>query len=242
MRPFARVLLAAGVLRIALLGWGSYQDRVSAVKYTDVDYFVFSDAANCLAFPALPDCSIAKGPLRNYLSLQIGDPYARDTYRYTPILALLALPNVLLHPTAAKVLFAFADLVVGSLLYSELLRKGVREPIALRSVAIIWLLNPIIANISTRGSAESILGLLVVGTLVLLERGRLYAAAALFGLAVHFKIYPVIYGSSIFVFITAREGNRLITKAHLLFGVISFASFMSLNLVMFAMSVHHTTR
>ena len=245
MRGFARILLAAGGLRIVLLGWGSYQDQVSAVKYTDVDYFVFTDAAACLAFPASPDCSLATGPLRNFLPLRMGDPYARDTYRYTPILAFLALPNVLLHPISAKLLFATADLIVGYLLYAQLLRRGIGERFARRSVAVIWLLNPIIANISTRGSAESILGLLVVGTLVLLERGRLDAAAVLFGLAVHFKIYPVIYGSSVFVFITRQaqlDGSKrwggVFTASHVRFGVLSFATFMSLNLVMFALYDH----
>ncbi|CAO3580897.1 unnamed protein product [Absidia cylindrospora] len=57
----------------------------------------------------------------------------------------------------------------------------------------LWLLNPMVANISTRGNAESLLAIMVLGTLYLILTRRFYPACALFGLAVHFKIYPIIY-------------------------------------------------
>ena len=44
-------------------------------------------------------------------------PYKRETYRYTPLLALLLAPNVWLHPSFGKYLFAACDLVNGLLIY-----------------------------------------------------------------------------------------------------------------------------
>lgn len=86
------LLLWLGVaVRAALLGWGAWQDSHLAVKYTDIDYEVVTDGA---AF-------MAAG----------GSPYARSTYRYTPLLAAALLPNLWLHRAWGKLLFCGADLL-----------------------------------------------------------------------------------------------------------------------------------
>jgi phosphatidylinositol glycan class M len=221
-------LILGAILRLILLVWGTYQDANSAVKYTDIDYTVISAAARCVVLPTSPSCTTSDGPLH---LAAVGDPYARDTYRYTPLLALMVTLNIVVHASFGKVLFALADLVVGGLLYRLLLSRGSTRRSATIITSAVWILNPIIANISTRGSAESILGVMVVSTLALAEAGRWDAAAIVFGLAVHFKIYPVIYGSSLFV----KLGNgRGITRDHWRFGMIALATFASLNAVMYA--------
>ena len=60
----------------------------------------------------------------------------------------------------------------------------------------LHLLNPIVIGISTRGSSESVLTLLVLLTLFCALRGRWDWTAVLLGLSTHWKIYPVIYGVS----------------------------------------------
>ena len=47
-----------------------------------------------------------------------GSPYARSTYRYTPILAFLLIPNVTLTPLFGKFLFSAFDVVAGQLIYA----------------------------------------------------------------------------------------------------------------------------
>ncbi|KAI8337144.1 PIG-M-domain-containing protein [Chlamydoabsidia padenii] len=143
------------------------------VKYTDIDYVVFTDAARFV--------------------VQGESPYERATYRYTPLLAILLTPNILWHcPSFGKWVFALADIGVGSLLHGILVLRGMPSHRALWFDSL-WLLNPMVANISTRGNAESLLGIMVLGTLYLILTRRFYPACALFGLAVHFKIYPIIY-------------------------------------------------
>ncbi len=60
----------------------------------------------------------------------------------------------------------------------------------------LHLLNPIVIGISTRGSSEPVLTLLVLLTLFCALRGWWDRTAVLLGLSTHWKIYPVIYGVS----------------------------------------------
>ena len=58
------------------------------------------------------------------ISIVIGrSPYKRETYRYTPLLALLLAPNVWLHLSFGKYLFAACDLVNGWLVYQLLISQ-----------------------------------------------------------------------------------------------------------------------
>ncbi|QRV86716.1 phosphatidylinositol glycan, class M [Ceratobasidium sp. AG-Ba] len=258
------VMFVAAMLRISLIIYGDYHDRHSDLKYTDVDYKVFSDASRFLSRRS--DGNAARGVLPRMLSWDLGDPYSRSTYRYTPLLALLTLPNEFVHPAFGKALFAFCDLLVGYLLYltflqviadppppnSEPVTKNPAPPIlnaetmrqrrAVAWVSALWLLNPMVANISTRGSAESVLGAMVVSSLYLLLSSRLEWAAVLFGLSVHFKIYPIIYGASTIAWIDRHTSLNFsvssITKKRMRFFTISALTFLLLNAVMFCFWGH----
>jgi phosphatidylinositol glycan class M len=60
----------------------------------------------------------------------------------------------------------------------------------------LHLLNPVVIGISTRGSSESVLTLLVLLTLFCALRGWWDRTAVFLGLCTHWKIYPLIYGVS----------------------------------------------
>jgi len=171
-------------------------------------------------------------------------PYRRETYRYTPLLAILLAPNQWLHKSFGKYLFSGCDILAGVLIYKLLVfailphahprtdsshapssrsisehahhhdypdsddesKNAARTPIsddeedARRARATLLvalhLLNPVVIGISTRGSSESVLTLLVLLTLFCALRGWWDCTAAFLGLCTHWKIYPVIYGVS----------------------------------------------
>ncbi|KAH7929732.1 glycosyltransferase family 50 protein [Leucogyrophana mollusca] len=216
--PSFRALLAISAgLRIALIVYSDWHDAHSVVKYTDVDYRVFSDAARFMLRPDPERDNIAKGPLAARLGLNVGDPYTRQTYRYTPLLALLILPNEWIHPSFGKYLFAGCDLLNGVLIYRLLIStvispspqekappeatvgpaihaSGVDRHVRATFLAATHLLNPLVFAISTRGSSESLLATFVLLTLTCALESRWDAAAFLLGVSTHWKIYPVIYG------------------------------------------------
>ena len=170
-------------------------------------------------------------------------PYRRETYRYTPLLAILLAPNKWLHKSFGKYLFSGCDILAGILMHKLLVssilphahpptdaghvpssqftskhdlsphsypnagdnNKNTAPPPISDSednsrratlLVALHLLNPIVIGISTRGSSESVLSLLVLFTLFCALRGWWNWSAVLLGLSTHWKIYPVIYGVS----------------------------------------------
>ncbi|KAJ0377946.1 GPI mannosyltransferase 1 [Colletotrichum chrysophilum] len=219
---------AAALLRVGMLFYGLWQDANSAVKYTDIDYLVFTDAARFTA--------------------QGRSPYDRETYRYTPLLAWM------LVPTAwdgwfsfGKAVFAVADLLAGWLIVRILKSRGVDEGRALK-FASIWLLNPMVATISTRGSSEGLLGVMVMALLWAVLEKRTALAGLLLGFGVHFKIYPFIYAPAIVWWMDdetlGRKGAErakslpkvlvnFLNPERIKLAVVSLATFMGLNIAMF---------
>ncbi|KAH9903795.1 glycosyltransferase family 50 protein [Xylariomycetidae sp. FL2044] len=180
---------SATLLRAVMLVYGLWQDANSPLKYTDIDYLVFTDAAQ-LTF--VDTAAAAPGQSRT--------PYARETYRYTPLLAWLLYPTTLPGQfwfSSGKVLFALADLLAGYLIIRVLRRHLGLAPERACRFASIWLLNPMVATISTRGSSEGLLGVLVMALLSAVLERRVALAGALLGLGVHFKIYPFIYAPAV---------------------------------------------
>lgn len=109
--------------------------------------------------------------------------------------------------------------------------------------ASIWWLNPIVAGISTRGSSEGLLAIIVVAILWCVQTKRLGLAGCLLGLAVHFKIYPFIYATSIVLALgentlydTGKVKHWLanaITVDRVKLALFSFITFMGLNVLMY---------
>ncbi|KAF5009068.1 hypothetical protein FDECE_4691 [Fusarium decemcellulare] len=234
------------LLRLVLLFYGLYQDAHSALKYTDIDYLVFTDASRFLASGS--------------------SPYDRDTYRYTPLLAWLLLPTVNFS-AFGKLVFAAADLLAGRLMLRVLRRRGMDEATA-GGYAALWLWNPMVATISTRGSSEGLLGVLTMGLLWAVERRKFNFAAIILGLSVHFKIYPFIYAPAIVWWMdderlgkkkktpaqpssVAEAVTRFCSPERVKLALISLATFMALNLLMYSIYgtpflvhtyFHHVTR
>jgi phosphatidylinositol glycan class M len=137
------------------------------------------------------------------------------------LLALILTPNEWLHPSFGKLLFAACDILNGIIIHGLILRENLPKekcqedvkgsldgkknpsfkPVTDRDrlaaiYAAVYLLNPLVFSISTRGSSESVLLLFVLLTLDSAFRERWDLAAIWLGVSTHWKIYPVIYGVS----------------------------------------------
>ncbi|KAF8448287.1 PIG-M-domain-containing protein [Terfezia claveryi] len=245
-RPLPLLLLST-LLRVVLLLYGLHQDTTSIVKYTDIDYHVFTDASRFLSHGQ--------------------SPYSRETYRYTPLLAWLLLPTTwggVFCFSLGKVLFAAGDVLAGWGMLRVLCGYyAMREVPAGKVVAAVWLWNPMVAVVSTRGSSEGLLGGMVVGLVWAVLEGRAALAGGLLGLCVHWKIYPVVYAVAVVWWMGGEEAKRIfrkdagkaegketdgvkdksvmaltwafITKERLIFGLSALGTFSALNLWMYTL-------
>lgn len=66
---FSTVLAVAVVIRVALIVYSEWHDAHSNVKYTDVDYRVFTDASTFLLHSGPGQLNHAQGPLTQFLNL-----------------------------------------------------------------------------------------------------------------------------------------------------------------------------
>ncbi|KAF5197999.1 Gpi mannosyltransferase [Thalictrum thalictroides] len=202
---FSSVVIFSVVFRIVLIIYGEWQDTHMEVRYTDVDYLVFSDASSLMA---------------SGLS-----PYKRSTYRYSPLLAFILLPNSFIHRSWGKFLFSASDILVGLFIRNILKLRGVPENLWLISMGA-WLFNPFTFTIGTRGNCEPIVCAIVLWIIICIMNGyteldhspwihithnimhldgKVLQAAFWYGLVVHFRIYPIIYALPLVLILNPRN-------------------------------------
>lgn len=184
---FKLYLYGGFVARAAMIMYGDYQDRMMEVKFTDVDYKVFTDAARHVYYD--------------------GSPYDRHTYRYTPLLAWILLPNITINPLFGKFMFSIFDLIAASLIYSFVKGENFGEVWATRC-SLMYLFNPLIIAVSSRGNADSIVVVLVLLSLILYKERVFFLTGIALGLAIHFKIYPIIFSLPMYLALTDQTGIR----------------------------------
>jgi len=184
---FSSYCMSAFLARLILIAYADFHDSYFDVPYTDVDYNVFTDAAR--------------------YALEQQSPFERHTYRYSPFLAWLLVPNIIVHKDFGKVLFSVIDILIAFLIREILARQRCNEFV--RDVcAVLWLFNPLTMVISTRGNADSLAVFLVMLTLDLLQRDKIISAGILHGVSVHFRLYPMMF--SLPMFLSLSKSNRFL--------------------------------
>jgi len=181
-------IILSAVIRFSLVLYGLFHDQVFTLKYTDVDYSVFTDGA----------LFVSEGR----------SPFLRNGYRYSPLMAVVVLPNIYFTRVFGKLVFVLFDLLTGYMIYKvlEKLPRLVSRN-AMVSSCLLWFYNPLPIVVSTRGSSDSIQTFLVLLLMYLLTTRRTLLAGLVFGLAIHVKLYPVIYVFAIF-FVLRRQPSH----------------------------------
>lgn len=233
--PFTYHLVAGTFIRLLLIVYADTHDKIYDVSYTDVDYKVFSDAA------------------RHVLN---GDsPYKRHTYRYSPIIAYILLPNLFIDKDFGKILFSVFDILITIalkfLVQHQLGPKGLGTNIP-KYCALMWLYNPLGIGISTRGNADSVPCFFIIISLLFLQTDLIksllrYVFSGVFlGIAIHLRLYPLAFSFPMYLSLgtskitrntTMKEGMMLLwpNKKQLALAVSCMTTLFSLTYGMYAL-------
>ncbi|WWD10027.1 hypothetical protein V865_008160 [Kwoniella europaea PYCC6329] len=235
------VILLSAIIQLGLLIYAqhvdSHPERYGGLKYTDVDWRVISDGTRLIFSPNEGEGNIAAGWVVRQLGLRIGDPYERSTFRYTPLLPLLISPT-LIHPLLGKSILVLASLAISHLLIN------LSEEGSFWLIHGVWTLNPFILNINTRGSPESLICLFVILTLFHLKNGNIKRGAIWLGIAVSWKIYPVIYVPAIWGYLAVIRRYGWFGKRVWEFGIVCALTVLVVNGFLWSIwggpFLHHT--
>lgn len=206
-----KTIFGLGILiRILFLLIGLYMDLYSHVKFTDLDYKVVTDGAKYV--------------------LQGKSPYERHTFRYTPFLAYLMIPNVTWNENFGKIFLVLCDILVGIFILK------MNKKIALnyqKAGLAIWFFNPITLTLSVRGSSDVIISVLIFGVLILLKKRYFNMAAVLYGFTIHFKIYPIIYCLAIYLYVMKKHKASFFNVHSIKFGFITLFTLLFCTFVFY---------
>lgn len=184
-RSIESILGYGFIVRIALLLYGILHDnKTNHIKYTDIDYQVFTNGSKAI--------------------LNGTSPFKDQEYRYTPLVALLFVPNILINEHILKFLFIIADILAGKLIYIINVYQGAHR-LNSRLFLLIWLFNPVTIAISTRGSFEPLLLLIILSSIYFLITRNYILAGLLYGISIHIKLYPIIYAIGIYAFLVHKK-------------------------------------
>lgn len=191
-RTIDRILIYGFIVRLVTVIYSILHDEfIDHIKYTDVDYHVYSNGSQ----------SVVQG----------NSPYLDDMFRYSPIIAFMFVPNIILFESFGKLLLITLDIICGFFLFIINIHQG-NNRCNSKKCLLLWLFNPVTIAISTRGSFEPVIALLVLATVYSLFFGYHTIAGIFYGLSIHLKLYPVIYAISLYLFMNQVK-KRTQTKS-----------------------------
>lgn len=202
-----KILILGIAIRLLIFGMGIYIDKKTSLTYTDVDYDVLLDGAKYV--------------------LNGGSPFERYTYRYTPLLAYLAIPSIVLNEHLGKVIFIIFDLLCALILLKICSNFTPKNKIY---ALCFYFLNPNMINCSTRGSFESVLTLSLFLT-ILTYKNYPNLSAFFYGLSVHLKIFPIIFCLTIYLNLQGK--NNFFNRKSIQYGIISASVLLFFTLLFY---------
>ncbi|XP_065315312.1 uncharacterized protein LOC135924193 [Gordionus sp. m RMFG-2023] len=194
------------------------QDKYFRVKYTDIDYDVYLQASHTLKSP-------------KFVDLYIINP----TYRYNPLIAYITLIDIYFVSGLCKFIYASSDIVAALFInkLSSILLHAHSSTTLLFLIKNIWLYNPLVIAISTRGNFDSLICCLFAFLLHEINKpNSCLISSFLYGLCIHLRIFPILFIPTFYFFLLQRNSKFpkfIFNYQHFIFFGTAFLTFTILT-------------
>lgn len=219
---FGQHVIINVIIRLVLIVYGEIQDGLSEVQYTDVDYKVVTDGARHVLQGESPyeRHTYRYSPLLAYLMVSnvIGHKFVgKVIFAAFDLLVGLLIKRIVVQEfletfreNATAMQKQVKSRVLNRPIDSLLLPEKYQDKAVLS--ALVWLYNPFSMVIGTRGNGDSIICFLVLLTLYCILKPKAgfaihFAVGLIHGLAIHYRVYPLIFSLSYYIF--AAGPNKL---------------------------------
>lgn len=213
----------ATVIRLLLVTYGVFHDKYSEVPYTDIDYKVFTDAARHIVngdspymrhtFRYSPLIALLVTPNILFHSIfgklifceiDLVVAYFIRRLVYFNILQWTSLHSGDTKSAAIEGISEEKKVSKTKKSKGKISKTNPQVDVAIfwaHRAMLFWLYNPMTMAISTRGNSDSIACLLVVLTLYCIQTNHHpFKVGLLHGLSIHFRLYPIIYSFTFFMY------------------------------------------
>ena len=152
--------------------------------------FIQSGTSPYSLLPFVPNLSFAPYPVMTSISYP---PFPAMVFGATYALyQLLGSPSAFLYYFLLKQPMVFSDLLVAVLLFKMISLRG--EASVAKRVATLWIFFPFAIIVSAMwGALDPTALVLVLASVYTFETGRSYVSAGFLGLAIYFKLMPIIF-------------------------------------------------
>lgn len=244
--PFRWHLAISFLIRLGFIVYGEFQDRHAEVPFTDIDYRVVTDGARYVLEGGSPYSrhTYRYTPLLAFLligNILVHETFGKIVFSLFDVLLGILIRQIIIDEYQHTFEANATSVLRKNKRFNERSKATIRfqappkyEQRATWS-SLFWLYNPMAMVIATRGNGDALTSLFILATIYALQRSvarqqqnrlpYVIFAGIMHGLAIHFRLYPIVFSLAYYLFLGCEVFNQQPTKQSIMHALFRFSQY-----------------